>query len=276
MKSFPDRKEDFSMWQLNAFDQHVQMGYIIRTDNGKIVVIDGGGIEQAHYLERILKMLGGNVDSWIITHPHYDHSGAFLKLIESNSINIKRLYHSELNNSWVNMVEPDFANKHRRYKEIVASSNIPVEDLTAGEELMLDMGVKLICLGAKNEDIKENAVNNSSLVFKIVSLKKSILFLGDLGVKGGEKLLKSIKKDEIKADYVQMAHHGQHGVDENVYKAISPNYALWPTPSWLWFNDNGNGGNSGNWKTLEVRKWMQALNIKENYVSGLDGTIQID
>lgn len=275
IKSYPDRKRDFSLWQLEAFDQHIQMSYIIKTDEEKIVVIDGGGVEQAKDLEIILNRLGGKVDFWIITHPHYDHSGALLKLIESNSINIKSIYHSELNETWVNKVEPGFYSEHKNYNKTLNSSNIPLIDLKVGNELILSEGVKLVCLSAKNEEIFSNAVNNSSLVFRIESHKKSIIFLGDLGIEGGEKLLQSIDRAKIKADYVQMAHHGQHGVDKNVYEIINPSYALWPTPNWLWDN-NKNGFNTGDWQTIEVRKWMQDLNVKENYVSGLDGTVQID
>ena len=48
--------------------------------------------------------------------------------------------------------------------------------------------------------------------------KNTLLFLGDLGIEGGEELL-SLNKSSIKnMDYVQMAHHGQAGVSKDVYK----------------------------------------------------------
>ena len=64
--------------------------------------------------------------------------------------------------------------------------------------------------------------------------ERKFLFLGDLGVEGGEELL-SLNKEAIKnMDYVQMAHHGQAGVNEDVYQVIDPKYCLWPTTDWLW------------------------------------------
>jgi hypothetical protein len=49
-------------------------------------------------------------------------------------------------------------------------------------------------------------------------------------------------------------------------KKVNPKYCLWPTPKWLWDNDQGNGKNTGPWKTLEVRSWMENLNVEKNYI----------
>jgi hypothetical protein len=85
------------------------------------------------------------------------------------------------------------------------------------------------------------------------------LFLGDLGVEGGQKLLKRYPT-ELKSDIVQMAHHGQGGVSKNVYQAIAPRICLWPTPKWLWNNQPEHKPiHSGPWDTLSVRKWIESL-----------------
>lgn len=64
-----------------------------------------------------------------------------------------------------------------------------------------------------------------------------------------------------------MSHHGQNGVDYEVYKALRPSVCLWPTPQWLWDNDNGGGAGSGSWKIQETRNWMTRLGVKEYYVT---------
>ncbi len=60
------------------------MSYIIRTRNGKIIVIDGGystNNSDANYLISQLKSITGkevpNIDAWFITHNHEDHVGCF-------------------------------------------------------------------------------------------------------------------------------------------------------------------------------------------------------
>ena len=110
---------------------------------------------------------------------------------------------------------------------------------------------------------------------KVTDSKKSVLFLGDLGVEGGEKLLKNISGEKLRADYVQMAHHGQNGVSKAFYEVVQPKYCLWPTPRWLWDNDNGGGKGSGPWQTLEVRKWMAELGVEKHYVSA-DGLYRLE
>ena len=71
-----------------------------------------------------------------------------------------------------------------------------------------------------------------------------------------------------------MAHHGQKGVSELFYRTVNPTYCIWPTPLWLWDNNNGGGKGSGPWKTLEVRAWMDKLNVQQHYCL-FDGLIMI-
>src|SRR5690606_6120086 len=92
---FPDRENDFSLWQLEGRNQ-VQMAYIIRTDDNKIIVIDGGLPESKNKLTQYLKQLNGVVDTWIVTHPHLDHAGALLEIIPPKEIKIKRILHVKL------------------------------------------------------------------------------------------------------------------------------------------------------------------------------------
>lgn len=100
------------------------------------------------------------------------------------------------------------------------------------------------------------------------------MILGDLGVEAGDKLLK-LQGDKVRADMVQMAHHGQNGAERRVYEAIGAKYALWPTPDWLWTNTiNPAEPGKGPWKTLEVRQWMEALNTKA--ITCLEETTIID
>ena len=128
-------------------------------------------------------------------------------------------------------------------------------------------------LGVKNPEITENAYNNSSMVIKMNVNNKSILFLADTGVESGEKLLQN-QKEKLKADIVQMAHHGQAGVTEEVYQAIDPKICLWPTPDWLWDNNLGEGYNTAPYKTITTREWIEKLKVEQNIIAK-DGDITI-
>ena len=117
-------------------------------------------------------------------------------------------------------------------------------------------------LGIKNPEITVNATNNSSMVIKIKVNNKKILFLGDTGVESSEKLIKG-QGNNLRADIVQMAHHGQNGATEELYKIVQPKICLWPTPEWLWNNNSNGTEDSGPWKTKETRKWMEKLKVKQ-------------
>ncbi|MBR3218543.1 MAG: hypothetical protein IKF77_01355, partial [Thermoguttaceae bacterium] len=122
--------------------------------------------------------------------------------------------------------------------------------------------VTIETLNDYDPDLRVNVVNNASIVYRVETPNTSILFLGDLGVEGGDRLLTLVPAEKIKADYVQMAHHGQRGVTEEFYGVVRPTVCLWPTPDWLWTNVDG----KGKFETLNVRAWMEKLGVKENYV----------
>jgi hypothetical protein len=277
VKLYPNRKNDFSLWQLEPFYGESQMGYIIRGDDKKIVIIDGGIIKAAPYLSNFIHQLGGEVDSWIITHPHHDHAGVLTVLLNNRSVKINKVIHSALDIGAVEKFEATSLAFLTEYYEALASSGVTVVNAVKGDLIGLGAGINMEVLGARNDSINVNMINNSSLVFKIKSSRKSVLILGDLGIEGGNAILKNVPRQNLAANYVQMAHHGQDGVSKEFYEAVNPQFALWPTPSWLWENNqDARGYNTGAWKTLSVRAWMEELKIQMNYVSGLEGTIQID
>ena len=119
-------------------------------------------------------------------------------------------------------------------------------------------------------------INNSSTVLRVEVDEKSILFLGDLAEEGGRQLMDTVDHSLIKADYCQMAHHGQGGVGREVYEVVRPNYCLWPTPSWLWDNMGPGGYDTGYYGTVITRGWISSLRcIKRHYLM-IHGTQVID
>lgn len=277
VRTFPDRTGDFSLWQLDQFYGEVQMGYIIKTDDGKVIIIDGGLPIGAPILKGFIGQLGGKVDSWVLTHPHEDHVGAFLSILNEGKIKIDQVVHSRIEEEWVRQNELNYYEYVKSYHKSLENSSTMVVDPTIGEEILLGDGVSMKILGGWNENIRVNALNNASLVFKVKSAAKSVLFTGDLGIEGGQQVMLQNSLDELKADYVQMAHHGQAGANRDFYATVGAQYALWPTPEWLWNNNlEAKGYNTGTWKTLAVRQWMDELNIQKNYVAGIEGTVQID
>lgn len=224
------------------------MGYVIKTKNGRVIVIDGGGRGQSAPLERAIKKFGGKVDMWFLTHDHNDHYGSLIDILEGGSdIRISGLWRNNCKECVIKNMSPEEKREVLIWTEFEKTvPHIPMHEMTLGETFDVD-GVKIEVLGVDNPDITVNNSNNQSVVLKLTEGDFSILFLGDLGVEGGEKLTKT-SGDKLKSTAVQAAHHGQAGVSLDLYDKIGAKYVFWPTPKWLWDNTPYLGGEPGEGK----------------------------
>lgn len=264
------------LWMLGSDTGAQNLSIVIKSNKGKLIVVDGGWEADAEKLSKLILEQGGTVDAWLITHPHEDHVGALCAILndKNNKIQIKNVYCSLATPEWYRTVSPTGAGIADQLINALAKlpAGVIKANIGRGTEIHLD-DVNIRVLNSRGT-FTSNGVNNSSLVYKINVNGVSILILGDLAYDGGKNLLKTCTAEELKSDIVQMAHHGQQGVDRDVYAHIAPTTCLWPTPAWLWNNDNGGGFGSGPWGTLETRRWMESLDVKENY-SLKDGDVHM-
>ena len=258
----------------------IQMfGCVIKTAT-KAFVIDGGTAGDYVQLSELIKEKANcHIDGWFFTHPHHDHIGAFIQMCKSSPeividkvlcdfpcIDMLKEYGSrteteiELWQEFEALMDTRFVNSFHRIKK--------------GEVFEFDE-IKVNVLRIFNDKITSNFVNNSSAVYRIDSPDTRVLILGDLGIEAGDEVMRSISAETLYADYTQLAHHGQSGVSKEFYQYIKPKVCLWASPDWLWNNDKGKGFDTGPWRTVETRRWMQELGVKKHIV-GKDGTTIIN
>lgn len=258
------------IYQLTNITQSQMLCMIIQTDNGKVIAIDGGTVLQYEEVYRILKKVGLKVDMWFMTHPHDDHFGSIIEVLKAHDdIEVAGFWHSTVK-------EEGLIGTDANWYEFVKETDIPVHELKMDEQFVVD-NVTIDVLGIANPEIVNDIefINNQSIVLKISDGDFSLLILGDLAVEGGKKLLAN-HREEIKCDAVQMAHHGQKGVDRDVYEAIGATYAFWPTPIWLWENrwPTWTEPDLKDLKTFVVRGWM--LELDTISINAFDNTIMFD
>ncbi len=254
----------FSLMQVTNATNSQMMSYIMKTDAGNVIVIDGGTDGDADKLRGILKEQYGNkVHMWWLTHPHSDHIGALNEILDDRQdLTIDYILHSRFSTSHLKL-EPSAGEIATGFyaKLDKETTTKVIGNVDCGARYIVD-GIVIDILGVTNEEIKVNAYNNSSMILRFEDKDKSVLFLADAGEECGDKAIKKYRS-HLDCDYVQMAHHGQKGVREEFYQTISFKACLWPTPKWLW---DAVDGNPNDWKTWLTRQWMSEKGIQEHHV----------
>jgi len=271
-------KKSNVIYQLSEQSLSQMMSYIIQTKDDKFIIIDGGTENDTAYLLEFLSKLEGYnniINGWILTHAHHDHINAFMDVISNHKgkINIKNIYYNFPEAAFIQQYEPQYAHTIQEFNALLPAFQDKCTIITDGDKIKFDEIIFDI-MSSPDDMITQNAINNSSIVLKMHVDGQSVLFLGDLGIEAGDKILLKYGKKGLKSDIVQMAHHGQNGVGKNVYEAINAKVCLWNTPKWLWNNDAGAGVNTGPWKTVAVRTWMNELKVSHHFITK-DGTCKI-
>jgi hypothetical protein len=108
-------------------------GYVIKTTNGKLVVIDGGASngDAPAYLDAALTAIAGTenyvVDTWFLSHAHSDHIYELAKMLNAETINftVENFVFDFPNfiksgNSWVADFQPICTADGRAYELLIA------------------------------------------------------------------------------------------------------------------------------------------------------------
>lgn len=261
----------FGPGRLTMFANHdtaaQSLSVIIEDGEGGQVVIDGGWMENGEYLWNQIKQKGGHVTAWLLTHPDPDHVGALADIINKHrdEVNIDGIYYSLEEDEWYQKNDPGVCGMVTTLRGALAlmPAHILQNKPSAGQ--VIHAGPVTIQVLNQSYLLDQNPTNNSTVAYLVSLNGTNVVTLGDMGAEAGEHFRQDCNLSALDCDIVTMAHHGQEGVGYEVYKDLQPEICLWPTPEWLWNNDNGGGPGSGPWKTFETRKWMDGLGVKIHY-----------
>lgn len=198
-----------------AFDSKVGwaaagMGYLIVTDNGRLIVIDGGFAEDAEDLLSLMTGYTGQaiptVDLWIITHPHGDHYFALRELAKTpERVCVKTLmYHfpeefrDRAGNGCMGAI--------RDLDAIVAALGTTVKLPQVDEHIDID-GLDIHILYTPTDCSILNNPNQLSLIFTVQGPAKKLMITGDAYSRNMQIAVWRYDK-ALKADILQLPHHG--------------------------------------------------------------------
>ena len=249
------------------FSADCGMAYIMRTADGKFVLIDSnwGEYEEPEHLLEILNeqnVNGGKpvIAAWFFTHAHPDHCLGFARMCErlgDQFIVEKIIYNFPYEGRCPGSGTPKWfadAIATRTEAEVIAQHT--------GDRF--DFAGTVFEVLYTWEDLGEEPIpniNDSSLVMRMTMGNYTVMWLGDAQKQASKKIMETYTPEQLKADIMQVAHHGYSGGSDALYRAIDPTYLIWPIPEFRYEE----------MLTWPANAYLAASeNIRATFIGGLD------
>ncbi len=250
------------------------MSFILRTKTGKLVVIDGGHVQETENLLHALADLTPagevpTVSAWFLSHLHGDHYEAFLNIVSNYDKYRDRV---RIENFYCNLCEEEFYTKLSTeaapFRAGIRSALLNCGDVTGctvhtvqtGDVIDVDeLSFKVLHVPDMAYATEMN-MNDSSVVYKLTVADQSILFLGDAEKICNNDLMQN-HLDELKSDIVQVSHHGCGNVSKECYAAAGARLYLWQAGNKFWYSDKGRGIGTHDTGVITTRNRLCELGV---------------
>ena len=198
---------------------------LVVTPKNKTILIDGGGTKEKENFdigEKILLpyLLDRGItklDYILATHMDADHINGVLTIMQNIKVGKVIICKQEEN-----------SDNYEEFKNIVKEKRIKVIIVRKGDNISIEKNVNIQILWPKEEQIKENILNNNSIVAKLNYNKFSMLLTGDIEEIAEKQILEEYKNTNIlKATVLKVAHHGSKSSSiQSFLDEVKPKIAL--------------------------------------------------
>lgn len=198
---------------------------LITTQFNKKILIDGGGSEfgstfdvgEKTLLPYLLKKKIHKLDYVIISHFDSDHVGGILTILEE--LNVKQVLISK---------QVEYSENYNKFLDIIKKRNIKIKIVEEGNTINIDKNTYLDILWPEEKQIKDNVLNNNSLIVRLCYKNFKMLFTGDIEEIAEQRLLQKYENTEkLTADILKVAHHGSKSSSiAEFLEKVNPRIAL--------------------------------------------------
>lgn len=207
--------------EFTAIDVGQGDSFLFVTNEGKKVLIDGGGSEMNEYdvgknilMPYLLDRGFCKIDYVFLSHAHADHIDGIYTVLEN--FKVKTIF-----------IGPQLENDVmiKKLKQMALGKNIRILELHEGQVINIDeMKIEILF---PNKDYKESNVNNLSLIMKVNCYGNNILFTGDAEEKVELELLKKYNFKVLDVDILKVGHHGaKTSSSDEFIQVVSPKISI--------------------------------------------------
>ena len=198
---------------------------LICTPNNKTILIDGGGSENSTsfdvgkqiLLPYLLDRRINKIDYMMISHFDSDHVGGLLYVLDK--IKVRHVIIAK---------QGQISSNYEQFKKIIKKKKIDVIVAKGGDKIQISKDIYFDILFPENNLIKENVLNNNSILAKFCYKDFSMLFTGDIEKIAEEQIVDLYKNTNIlNSTILKVAHHGSKTSSiEQILDKIKPKIAL--------------------------------------------------
>ena len=122
----------------------------------------------------------------------------------------------------------EISENYKRFEELLKKKKTKLIIVNKGDHLQIEKDVYIDIIWPDNSNfIKENILNNNSIVCKINYKNFSMLFTGDIEEIAENEILKENTPQKLKADILKVGHHGSKTSSSKEFiDEIKPKYSI--------------------------------------------------
>lgn len=208
--SLPEEVEPEGILWVHFIDVNQGDAILVQFPSGETILIDGGYREYGDTVSSYLEAHNiGEIDYLIGTHPHADHIGGLITIIEEFEIGEVYL--------------PKVGHTTRIYENLllaIKDKGLRIKEGKAGVTLDIAQGEALMV--GPVSDGYEN-LNDFSIVLRVSFGNTAFLFTGDAGLASEHELMIY----SLEANVLKVGHHGSSTATSWVFlKAVKPEYGV--------------------------------------------------
>ena len=199
---------------------------LIVTPKNKTILIDGGGsknneefdVGKSTLFPYLLDRKITKIDYMMISHFDVDHCQALLYVLERMKVE--------------NIIigkQFEICENYKEFVRLAKNKKITIHMVEAEQKINIEKDISFNILWPNSEEIvRDNSINNNSLVCKLIYKNFSMLFTGDIEEIAEKKILQEYNNTNIlKSTILKVAHHGsKSSSQEEFIKEVQPQIAL--------------------------------------------------